>query len=93
MAPGARSKLGAPMFEPEFFRKHMYCIKESTCDIVETFRRPPAVIRHPRNCASLAPLVRPLLIRTIKNGKDFVAMSSGTPKMTLDTKLWFMKVL
>jgi len=30
------------MFEPEVFREQMYCrpIGESTCDIVETFRRP-----------------------------------------------------
>jgi len=28
------------MFEPEVFRKQMYCIEESTCDIVGTFRRP-----------------------------------------------------
>jgi len=41
MAPGARSKFGAPMFEPEVFRKQMYCIEESTCDIVVTFLRPP----------------------------------------------------
>jgi len=25
MAPGARSKFGAPMFQPEVFRKQMYC--------------------------------------------------------------------
>jgi len=41
MAPGARSKFGALMFETEVFRKQMYCIEESTCDIVETFRRSP----------------------------------------------------
>jgi len=41
MAPGARSKFGALMFEPELFRKQMYCIEESTCDIVGTFQRPP----------------------------------------------------
>ena len=29
-ASGARSKFGAPMFEPEVFRKQMYCIEEST---------------------------------------------------------------
>jgi len=40
MAPGTRSKFGAPMFEPEFFRKQMCCIEESTCDIVRTFWRP-----------------------------------------------------
>jgi len=27
--PGARSKFGAPMFEPEVFRKQMYSIEES----------------------------------------------------------------
>jgi len=27
MAPGARSKFGAPVFESEVFRKQMYCIK------------------------------------------------------------------
>jgi len=25
MAPGARSKFGAPIFEPEVFRKQIYC--------------------------------------------------------------------
>jgi len=34
MAPGAIGKFGAPMFETEFFRKQIYCIEESTCDIV-----------------------------------------------------------
>jgi len=28
------------MFEPEAFRKQMYCIEESTCEIVGTFWRP-----------------------------------------------------
>ena len=28
------------MFEPEVFREQIYCIEESTCDIVGTFRRP-----------------------------------------------------
>jgi len=41
MAPGARSKFGAPMFEPaEIFWKQMH-IEESTCDIFGTFQRPP----------------------------------------------------
>jgi len=39
MAPGARSKFGAPMFEREVFRKQMYCIEESACGIVGTFWR------------------------------------------------------
>jgi len=41
MAPEARSKFGTPMFEPKVFQKQMYCIEESTCDIVGTFRRLP----------------------------------------------------
>ena len=39
---GARGKKQVwrpPMFEPEVFRKQIYCI-EDTCDIVGTFRRP-----------------------------------------------------
>ena len=48
MAPGATSKFGAPMFEPDVFWKQMDCIEKSTCDIVGTFRRPG-------NCAPFAP--------------------------------------
>jgi len=40
MGPRARSKFGAPMFEPEVFRKQMYSTEEGSCDIVGTFRRP-----------------------------------------------------
>jgi len=43
MAPGARSKFGAPMFEPEVFRREMHCIEERTCDNVGTFRRPQSI--------------------------------------------------
>jgi len=40
---GARAKkqVWRPVFEPDVFRKQMYCIDESTCDIVGTFWRPP----------------------------------------------------
>jgi len=61
MAPGARSNLGAPMFEPEVFRKQMHCVKEKNCDNVGTFRRPPqsfgppTVIWRSENCAPLVP--------------------------------------
>jgi len=41
------------MFEPEVFRKHMYCIEDSTCDIVVSL----AVVRRPGN---FAPFVTPL---------------------------------
>jgi len=27
MAPGTRRKFGVPMFEPEIFRRQMYCIE------------------------------------------------------------------
>jgi len=40
MAPGARSKLGTPVFEAELFTKQIYCTEGSTCDIFGTFRRP-----------------------------------------------------
>ena len=55
-------KFGAPIFEPEVFRKQIHCIEESTCDIVGTFRRSPQsfgapiVIRRLGNCAHHAPL-------------------------------------
>jgi len=58
MAPGARSKFGAPIFEPEIFRKQMYCIEGSTCDIIETFRRPG-------NCVPFPPSLRPWLKRQL----------------------------
>jgi len=55
MAPGAKSKFGAPVVEPapswskfgalvvepELFRKQIYCTEESTYDIVGTFWRLP----------------------------------------------------
>ena len=47
MAPGAWSKFGAPMFEPELFRKQIYCIEESACDIFGIFRRPRSDLAHP----------------------------------------------
>ena len=49
MAPGAKNKFGAPMFEPKVFWEYMYCIEEKTCTIVGTFQGPP-VIRGPVYC-------------------------------------------
>jgi len=40
MVPGEGGMFGAPMFEPEVFRKQTHCIEASACDIVGTFRRP-----------------------------------------------------
>jgi len=48
------------MFETELFCKQIYCIEESTCDIVGTFRRlpqpfgAPIVTRLTGNCVPLA---------------------------------------
>ena len=52
---GARGKkqVWRPVFKAEDFRKQMYCIEESTCDIVGTFRSPPQPFRASRN--DLAP--------------------------------------
>jgi len=65
MAPGARSKFSAPMFEPEVFRKQMYSTEESACDMLETLRRPPQSFRRPVNCAP--PLVAPLAVHLAIN--------------------------
>ena len=48
MAPGTRSEFDAAMFEPEVFRKQIFCIEESICDIIKLFRRPG-------KCPPLAP--------------------------------------
>ena len=58
MAPGARNKFGVPMFEHQVFWKQMYCIEESICDIIGTFRRPP-VIRRQGHWVPLAPRYAP----------------------------------
>jgi len=57
MAPGARSKFGALMFEFKVFRKQMYCIEVLVTML--GFFGAPAAIRRLGNCA---PLVMPLLI-------------------------------
>jgi len=46
------------MFEPEVFRKEIYFIKESTCDILELFGA-PIVTRRPGNRVSLPPRYAP----------------------------------
>jgi len=54
MAPRARSEFGAPVFQPEVFRKHMYCIEESTCNILGAFGA-PCIDSAPGNCSPLTP--------------------------------------
>jgi len=61
MAPGARNKFGAAIFEPKVFWDYMYCIEESHSDIVAvgSFRHTP-VIQRPEHCTALAhPTLRP----------------------------------
>jgi len=67
MAPGARSKFIAPIFEPEVFRKQMYCIEKSTCDIFGTFRSPPVILAHRSDSApgELSPPCTPRYARVI----------------------------
>jgi len=74
MGPRARSKFGASMFEPEVFRKQMFSIEESTCDIVRIFRCPPQWFRAPiviRRPGNRAPLVTPLY-RPVARFQDLV---------------------
>jgi len=59
MAPGARNKFGAFIFEPELFRKEIYCIEESTRDLLGLFGA-PVVISPPGNRSPLPPFVLPL---------------------------------
>ena len=58
-----KKQVGAPMFELEVFRKQMYCIEESACDIAGPFRRPPQWCGS-RGIAppSLHPWIRPTYI-------------------------------
>jgi len=67
MAHGAGSKFATYMFEPEVFRKQIYCIEESACDTVETFQRlaqwfgVPCTDSAPGELCPFAPLVTPLV--------------------------------
>jgi len=79
MAPGARSKFGAPMFEPEVFRKQMYCT-EVLVTLLELCG-PPAVIRHPGNCAPLPPVVTPLVTARSDETQQIMVHSS-TQRLT-----------
>jgi len=56
MAPGTRNKFGAPMFEPEVFRKQI-CSWRKYLWHCQDFSEPPAVIRRPRNCSPFDPPV------------------------------------
>jgi len=67
MATGARSKFGAPTFEPEVFRKQMYCT-EVLVTLLGLLGAPQSfgafiVIRRMWNCAPCPPSLRPWLLR------------------------------
>jgi len=73
----ARSKFGVLMFEPEFFRKQMYCVVESTCDIVGTFRCPPLSFGARGIVSSSPPLYAPgyhCLCITLFGSNDFLLL-------------------
>ena len=61
MALGARNKFGEPMFEPKVFQMEIYCIKESTFDIVGTFYDFPQWFGARGIAFPLPPLVTPLI--------------------------------
>jgi len=74
MAPGARSKFGAPMFETEVFRMQIYCISEIIVTFLGLFGAPRSHSAPPqwfgapqwlgvRAIAPLSPLVVPLVIK------------------------------
>jgi len=75
MAPGARSKFSAPTFENEVFRKQIYCIEESTCDIVGTFRRPLQTFGAPHSDSAPGDLRPPfpLITPPARNGAELKA--------------------
>jgi len=60
MAPGARNKFAAPMFEPEVFRKQMYCFEKVLMTLLGLFG--PRSDSAPGESCPLAPLVTSLVL-------------------------------
>jgi len=65
MAPGAKNKFGAIMFEPEVFRNQMCWIEQSFCENVGSFWSPanhssPLTGTVPGVLCPIAPIVTPL---------------------------------
>jgi len=84
MASGARSKFGAPMFEPEVFRKQIYCCTKVLVTLFGLFGDPQSfgaliVIRRLGNCAPCPPSLRPWLLRaaTRLNKSWYTAVTRG----------------
>jgi len=71
MAPGARSKFGAPMFEPEVFRKQMYCT-----EVLVTLLGLFGAVLVIRRLGNFAPVVTPLITARI-NKSWYTALTRG----------------
>ena len=67
------------MFETEVFRKQIYCIEESTCDIVCTFRFPRSDIEF---------CIRSPVMQVVAHSKLFI--SSGPLMPWLETSCMFL---
>jgi len=86
MTPGARIKFGASMFEPEVFRKQMYCIEVLVTllglfgALPQSFGAPRA-IRRPGNCTPLAPRRYVPGLRF-----DFVSFLSSVKRVCIDSQ-------
>ena len=72
------------MFEPEVFRKQIFCIELSTCDIVLTFRRPHGDST-PEELCPLTPLFT-ALGWTVRNWSVFYKFISLMPDDSLERK-------
>jgi len=74
---------GAPIFEPEVFRKEIHCVEESSCEIVKTFRCPQQTFCAPimiRRLGNLPPVVTPYPgaeVRICKGG-SFAFFENGS---------------
>jgi len=100
---GARNKFCASMFEPEVFRKQIYCIEENTCDLVGTFRRPgifaplvmspagAALCDKLRSCEIRRALNVELLLRTERSKPRYFCHVSGMPKERLASQVLLVK--
>ena len=64
MAPKARNKFGAPMFEPEAFRKQMYCVEEVLVTLLGLFDALHSDSAPGELCPHF-PLVKPLRTRLL----------------------------
>jgi len=87
MAPGARSKFVGPVFEPELFRKQVYWIEGSTCDIVGIFWRPG-------NCSPFdSPSLRPCIMQRKNNWSLHSKLPVGGLSTEASGELWLFSFM